>query len=243
MNDSLILETHEARKGEALTQLGLKLTKVYFILLLALFPAASVLGWIKWEPIAINEIGDFLAGIFGPLSIFWIVLGFMQQGGELRLQVAELSRSVEQQKELVSVSRETLDHERDMQMHREAARKAAIRPKFVVSDATDPMKGFMRLGELRTVAITNIGNNASDVHVDITSTSSNSTLVKSFWAKGDAVHHDVYLGVHQKDASGEIFLRYSDDDDVRYNVKFKYRLSMFGFHCVEVGNAEGESAI
>lgn len=32
----------------------------------------------------LNELGDFLAGVFGPLAIFWLILGFLQQGKELQ---------------------------------------------------------------------------------------------------------------------------------------------------------------
>jgi hypothetical protein len=66
-----------------------------------------------------NELGDFLAGCFAPLAFLWLVLGFFQQGDELRNSVAalhlqgeELRNSVEQQKQLVEVTREQLglDH-------------------------------------------------------------------------------------------------------------------------------------
>ena len=36
------------------------------------------------ETMPLNEVGDFLAGVFGPLAILWLVLGFLQQGKELR---------------------------------------------------------------------------------------------------------------------------------------------------------------
>ncbi len=64
----------------------------------------------------LNEVGDFLAGAFGPLAILWLVLGFFQQGIELRqgteallMQAKELKSSVEQQTELVEVSRRQLE--------------------------------------------------------------------------------------------------------------------------------------
>ena len=67
----------------------------------------------QFNTMSLNEVGDFLAGIFGPLAIFWLILGFIQQGKELKqntealeLQAQELKNSVEQQKELVSVSRQ-----------------------------------------------------------------------------------------------------------------------------------------
>ncbi len=56
--------------------------------------------------------GDVLAGIFGPLTILWLVLGFLEQGIELRqnseairLQSDELKNSVEQQKQMVDFAR------------------------------------------------------------------------------------------------------------------------------------------
>lgn len=52
----------------------------------------------------LNEIGDLAAGVFGPAAFLWLVLGYVQQGKELklssdalRLQADELKASVEQQ--------------------------------------------------------------------------------------------------------------------------------------------------
>lgn len=62
-----------------------------------------------------NEMGDFLAGTFGPLAFFWLICGYLQQGVELkqntealRLQVTELQNSVEHQRVLAEVAREQL---------------------------------------------------------------------------------------------------------------------------------------
>ena len=67
------------------------------------------------QTMGLNEVGDFLAGAFGPLAILWLVLGFFQQGIELRqstsallLQADELKATVSQQKEMVAVSRAQL---------------------------------------------------------------------------------------------------------------------------------------
>ena len=35
--------------------------------------------------LALNELGDFLGGISSPLAFLWLVLGFFQQGREIRL--------------------------------------------------------------------------------------------------------------------------------------------------------------
>ncbi|EPJ90653.1 MULTISPECIES: hypothetical protein [Pseudomonas] len=54
--------------------------------------------------LTLNEVGDFLAGVLGPVSIFWLILGFKQQGDELKAQAAEMSNSVREQKNLVDNS-------------------------------------------------------------------------------------------------------------------------------------------
>ncbi len=55
------------------------------------------LVWFTWPQItmlSLNALGDFFAGLFAPLALLWLVLGFFQQGEELRLQAAELNASV-----------------------------------------------------------------------------------------------------------------------------------------------------
>lgn len=51
-----------------------------------------------------NEIGDTLAGIFAPLALIWLIVGILQQGRELRIQVQDLKESVEAQKALAKAS-------------------------------------------------------------------------------------------------------------------------------------------
>ena len=64
------------------------------------------------ETMPLNEFGDFFAGVFGPLMLFWLILGYVQQQKELQqntsalqLQAKELRRSVEQHKELVKATK------------------------------------------------------------------------------------------------------------------------------------------
>jgi len=71
-------------------------------------------------PATLNELGDFLAGIFAPVAFFWLILGYVQQGKQLdqntkaleqqetalRLQIDEMKESVQQQRELVLIQRQ-----------------------------------------------------------------------------------------------------------------------------------------
>lgn len=69
----------------------------------------------KAVALELNAWGDFLAGGFAPLAFFWLVIGYFQQGKELRLsrdalilQAEELKNSVEQQRELVQATYEDI---------------------------------------------------------------------------------------------------------------------------------------
>lgn len=63
-----------------------------------------------------NEWGDMFAGLFAPVAFLWLVLGFLQQGKELRLsthalklQAQELRNAVEHQHELAVASQKSVE--------------------------------------------------------------------------------------------------------------------------------------
>ena len=100
--------------GDRLPHVGWWLTGAYLAFLLIMAISAGD----KLFALDPNEFGDMLAGVFAPLAFLWLVLGFFQQGKELKASVAalelqgkELHNSVEQQRELVKVSREQMESE------------------------------------------------------------------------------------------------------------------------------------
>lgn len=69
----------------------------------------------------LNEIGDFLAGIFGALAFFWLVIGYFMQNNELKLnrrslekQIEEFERSVKNQEEHFELIKEKENYEKDV---------------------------------------------------------------------------------------------------------------------------------
>lgn len=92
--------------------------------------------------IPLNELGDFLAGVFGPLMLFWLIIGYVQQQRELQqntraleLQAEELKRSVEQHKELVKTTKDQLDLEVESKEMQEFRERRASQPVFDVTSA------------------------------------------------------------------------------------------------------------
>ena len=87
-----------------------------------------------------NEFGDFLAGVFGPIAFFWLVLGFFQQGKELRnsadalkLQADELRASVDAQNALAETTEQQLTLQKEEFRSTLERLNKASQPNFVVS--------------------------------------------------------------------------------------------------------------
>ena len=103
-----------------LSTIGVLATLAYVAFLLWMF--GGRVGELRsLEP---NHLGDFLAGAFGPLAILWLILGFFQQGVELRensrsldLQAEELRSSTQEQRELLRILRDHFETARDEAKH------------------------------------------------------------------------------------------------------------------------------
>lgn len=65
----------------------------------------------------LNNLGDFFAGLFGPLAVLWLIISITIQQKELSkssealaLQAKELANSVEQQKQIIEISKRELSY-------------------------------------------------------------------------------------------------------------------------------------
>ncbi|WP_374981335.1 hypothetical protein PSGK_09860 [Pseudomonas solani] len=148
-----------------LAGLGVVLTTLY--LSFALWLVGGRLYML--QTMELNAVGDFFAGIFGPLAILWLVLGFFQQGIELRqnndalkLQAEELRNSVEQQRELVGVTARQVSIEMEKWQHERRAAAEAAKPVFnLVHSSTLPMHD----GYWYKLLLSNIGRYCQQVVV------------------------------------------------------------------------------
>lgn len=130
-----------------------------------------------FENLKLNEIGDFLAGAFGPLAILWLILGFFQQGIELRqnsqallLQAEELRKSGEHQQVLAEVAREdlkaTLEQMRLTHQRSEEEREAQKQlnePRFILSGSGGAHSGKSR----HKVQLLNAGMDAAEISLEM----------------------------------------------------------------------------
>ena len=94
------------RRTSCLTVFGISLTVLYISSVLW-FLLRLRLG--DFHNLSLNELGDFSAGILSPLAIFWLVLGFFQQGIELRNSVKALEFQAEELRYSVAAQRQVAE--------------------------------------------------------------------------------------------------------------------------------------
>jgi len=109
---------------------------IAWILLVGYLLFRDPTGVSKMSP---NDWGSFLSGAFAPLGFLWLILGYLQQGEELRLstqalrlQAEELKNSVEQQRALVGVSRLQVEGEREALAEERRLRIEEAKPNLSV---------------------------------------------------------------------------------------------------------------
>jgi hypothetical protein len=141
--------SEESVMNKKLTWIGIAITAAYLV-------AAALLGWGEWDKFSgmdPNEVGDFLAGVVGPLALLWLILGYFQQGEELRLstealrqQAEELKQSVEHQGSLVEVARKQVEVQIETFKREQQRARDAFRPNFyldVVQSVVSPESTYV----------------------------------------------------------------------------------------------------
>lgn len=96
---------------------GIGITVIWLTVIISLW----IFGGLS-SPTSLNELGDFLAGIFAPIAFLWLILGYVQQGKQLeqntkaleqqeralQLQIDEMKEGVKQQTRLVEMQNQQL---------------------------------------------------------------------------------------------------------------------------------------
>lgn len=145
--------------------------------------------FVRWPEILSldpNELGDFLAGAFSPLAFLWLVLGFYQQGKELRLQVREMKNSVEQAERLVAVTTRQVETEIENNTLARRQSELASRPNFRMRVVYFIPSESGQIGEL---VLKNIGYAASNVCVLLTKDGEYSVLAVFDAVETGSEHH------------------------------------------------------
>jgi len=167
------------RRAHSRSKTGVVVTLIYLIAMLITVLVQSE----KFLALNLNELGDFLAGTFAPLALLWLVIGYFQQGDELRqnsrallLQAQELRQAAEHAGGLLDVARK--EHEiaveqlraeqrgRELEAERKAEaaerrRKDNLQPRLSFDLA------FIKGENEARVQLRNNGNDCSEFSIEI----------------------------------------------------------------------------
>ena len=99
------LDTKNDSKG--MMSFGYTATCVY-VLLLAFLTRNKIPDFISGE-MELNNLGDFMAGLFAPLAFLWLFVGVRIQSRELRNQIDQLTKNVEHQNDIATAAVSELD--------------------------------------------------------------------------------------------------------------------------------------
>ena len=102
---SLTDELNDDRARRFLPKVGLGLTVAYL-------SGLVVYLWSQGQnpaDLRLNELGDFIGGISSPLAFFWLVLGFLQQGREIRLSSKALHLQAREMRASWEEGRKTIE--------------------------------------------------------------------------------------------------------------------------------------
>ncbi|WP_143516209.1 CbtA family protein [Pseudomonas sp. B10(2017)] len=194
----------------------------------------------------LNEVGDFLAGAFGPLAILWLVLGFLQQGEELGqntkalefqgdelklstkallMQAKELKNSVEQQTIMAEAAKQQREEYLASLEADRKRRELEIKVLFSLRTGNSgyPDSSGMVANEIR---ITNDGYRAHNVVLDMQLPFDDS---EPFHIGGFRAHSAQSVVVHIPNdsipRSGTAVLRYEDADGNQKVERFGYMIT------------------
>lgn len=179
----------------------------------------------------LNEIGDFCAGVFGPITFFWLILGFIMQSEELKqssealkLQASELKNSVEQQKEMVKVT--TLQFERELEKEhlREKAMIQSSQPifDFVKAESFSNSSGKVTYG----FTLRNSGHSVTNVKVSLPTDYELAQNSHKIW--DDSVSISFNLSFMNTNTPRNINIEFSFTDGQRINRTSNYMLQIDG---------------
>lgn len=232
MNDQPIA-VELKNKDNTLKVTGLIVTALWLVIA----GAYSHQNWTKVSALDPEDLATFLGGVFAPLAFLWLVLGYFQQGEELRhsvealrLQAVELRNSVEQQRELVNATRDQIEHERSVSYANEQAAAQAAAPLFRLQTHTTHTDQLLIT---RQYLLKNLGTPVRDVKIVMEP--NDVKIEQVLMSEGHVVYIDVRHPQHQP-VKQRVTISYRDARNVAGQVAFEIPIKQVAGY----GNTTGD---
>ena len=155
---------------------------------------AAALAWSQreaWPCMSLNEWGDFFAGVVAPLAFLWLIIGYLQQGDEVRSNTETLQRqqaALERQvDETAALERRAAEQVKVATERLELARQEAERLRAIDKARTQPVFGFVSgsgTGVTWEMEFRNSGGPAYDLQISIDPPSGSVRITPDFVDRG-----------------------------------------------------------
>ena len=143
MEEVIIDKTKLKQNTGNRTRICVIVTMFYLVIILKSMFLADPSFW----SLELNAQGDFLAGAFAPLAFFWLVLGYYQQGDELRqntkallAQEEEMANMVKENARQAAASEQLIEHYREIAEKQELEKLKRSQPIFSISGGGGSMQ-------------------------------------------------------------------------------------------------------
>lgn len=223
-----------------LGEIGGALTLVYLVVVIVV--TWSRIGALITMPL--NEVGDFLAGAFGPVGFLWLVFGFIQQGDELRqgtealklqadelqrstqalhMQAIELRNSVEQQSIMAAAALDQIEAQRAALQMQLDERDKALMANFSIRNISSG--GGPQGMAKNTIRIWNEGANATDLAISFEPQIPGAHPLNLGEMRTDAsVEHTFFFTPAESPDEGATHIAYLDTEGTIRHQSFAYTL-------------------
>lgn len=224
-----------------LGEIGGALTLVYLVVVIVV--TWSRIGALITMPL--NEVGDFLAGAFGPVGFLWLVFGFIQQGDELRqgtealklqadelqrstqaleMQAIELRNSVEQQSIMAEAALDQIKAQRAALQMQLDEREKALMANFSIRHVSSGGGGSNGM-EKNTIRIWNEGAHATELAISFEPQIPGAHLLKLGDMRANAsAEHTFFFPSSESPDEGVAHIAYLDTEGTIRHQSFAYTL-------------------
>jgi len=213
---------------EHLGEIGGALTLTYLVIV-------AVVIWGRADSLMtmpLNEVGDFLAGAFGPVAFLWLVFGFLQQGDELRqgtkaleLQAFELKNSVQQQSIMAAAATQQIEAQRAALQLQLDEIERGNRANFLFGNTIRSGNSVPGASIETSIEISCSGANAHDVSVVFDPPVGNTTSAEfELISQTRRVKVPLKFTNPSEDVAGVLTLKYKGTDALERVEKFVYSI-------------------
>lgn len=229
---SKAIKKEEWHISQHLNDIGYAITSMYFIGMFFLF-ADSLYSFSKMP---LNEAGDFLAGAFGPIAFFWLVLGYMQQGEELRqgnkaleLQTKALNDSVTHQSDMAKVAKAQFDAQSEVIKQQRLDRDRLLQADFSIylDKTTDDIAN-------QKIMLANDGNTAKNINIRFGTPFEQNNTCFIPKLKNEQTHHiNTTIPRHFGPVDGDVTIEYYDLDRNKRSERFGFVIECYSISFIK----------